>query len=160
MQTPTGKTYYTKKYGKFFFIFLDSGEDKPDTDIRNLDIMRTEEYVKEEAEWLKEVVNSDDYKNAAVRIAFCHMPPKAEGWHGNAMVHKYFVPLLNGGLDLMLCAHIHRYRYDKPGTLGADFPIVCNNKEERLDAEVTAKGIKINIFDPSGKETHSISFSK
>ncbi|MGM9770666.1 MAG: metallophosphoesterase [Candidatus Cryptobacteroides sp.] len=160
MQTPTGKTYYTKKYGKFFFIFLDSGEDKPDTDIRNLDIMRTEEYVKEEAEWLKEVVNSDDYKNAAVRIAFCHMPPKAEGWHGNAMVHKYFVPLLNGGLDLMLCAHIHRYRYDKPGTLGADFPILCNNKEERLDAEVTAKGIKINIFDPSGKETHSISFSK
>ena len=62
------------------------------------------------------------------------------------MVHKYFVPLLNGGLDLMLCAHIHRYRYDKPGTLGADFPIVCNNKEERLDAEVTAKGIKINMF--------------
>ena len=49
-QTPTGKTYYSASYGKYFFLFLDSGEDKVDSDIRNLDIMMTEKYVQEEAE--------------------------------------------------------------------------------------------------------------
>ena len=69
-QTPTGKTYYSASYGKYFFLFLDSGEDKVDSDIRNLDIMMTEKYVQEEAEWLKTVVESDEYKNAEVKIAF------------------------------------------------------------------------------------------
>lgn len=159
-RTSTGKTYYTAKYGKFFFIFLDSGEDKPDTDIRNLDIMRTEDYVKEEAAWLEEVVRSEDYRNASIRIAFCHMPPNPEGWHGNAMVSNYLVPHLNAGLDLMICGHIHKYRYYGQGTGGTDFPVLCNSKEERLDAVVTEDGIKIEIFNPSGKSLRNVNIDK
>ena len=30
---PEGKPYWTASYGKFFFIFLDTAEDKPDNDI-------------------------------------------------------------------------------------------------------------------------------
>lgn len=159
MQTPTGKTYYTFSYGDFFFIVLDSGEDKPDSDIRNLGIMITEDYVKEEAEWLEKVTESEAFRNAASRIVFCHMPPGENGWHGNAMVSRYFVPVLNrAGIDLMLCAHIHRYRYDAPGTLGNDFPVLCNDNLTRLDAEVTPDKISINIYDASGKAVKSQTF--
>ena len=159
MQTPTGKTYYTFSYGDFFFIVLDSGEDKPDSDIRNLGIMITEDYVKEEAEWLEKVTESEAFRNAASRIVFCHMPPGGNGWHGNAMVSRYFVPVLNrAGIDLMLCAHIHRYRYDAPGTLGNDFPVLCNDNLTRLDAEVTPDRISINIYDASGKAVKSQTF--
>ena len=158
-QTSTGKTYYSVSYGKFFFLFLDSGEDKVESDVRNLDIMITDAYVKEEAEWLKRTLESDECRNASVRIAFCHMPPDENGWHGNAMVSKYFVPLLNeAGLDLMLCAHIHKFRLDNPGTTDADFPVLCNANQQRLDCHVDDNGISIDIFDKSGTKVHSLKF--
>lgn len=160
-QTPTGKTYYSASYGKYFFLFLDSGEDKVDSDIRNLDIMMTEKYVQEEAEWLKTVVESEEYKNAEVKIAFCHIPPSPTGWYGNATVSKYLVPLLNGtGLDLMLCAHIHKYSYREAGKNGCDFPVLCNANQQRLDATVDKNGIKIEIYDASGAKLHSLKFDK
>ena len=160
-QTPTGKTYYSASYGKYFFLFLDSGEDKVDSDIRNLDIMMTEKYVQEEAEWLKTVVESEEYKNAEVKIAFCHIPPSPTGWYGNATVSKYLVPLLNGtGLDLMLCAHIHKYSYRETGKNGCDFPVLCNANQQRLDATVDKNGIKIEIYDASGAKLHSLKFDK
>ena len=43
MDTPTGKTYYSYNYGDHYFIVLDGGEDKHDSDIRNLGIMITED---------------------------------------------------------------------------------------------------------------------
>lgn len=157
--TPTGRTYYTATYGKYFFLFLDSGEDKPDSDIRNLDIMMVEDYVKEEAEWLKTVVASDAYRNAEKRIVFCHIPPKPEGWFGNKMVSDLFVPVLNGtGVDLMLCAHIHKYRFHEPNTIGADFPVLCNANEQRIDAVVNKDGITIDMYDVNGVKTHSHKF--
>ena len=160
-QTPTGKTYYSASYGKYFFLFLGSGEDKVDSDIRNLDIMMTEKYVQEEAEWLKTVVESEEYKNAEVKIAFCHIPPSPTGWYGNATVSKYLVPLLNGtGLDLMLCAHIHKYSYREAGKNGCDFPVLCNANQQRLDATVDKNGIKIEIYDASGAKLHSLKFDK
>ena len=160
-QTPTGKTYYSASYGKYFFLFLDSGEDKVDSDIRNLDIMMTEKYVQEEAEWLKTVVESEEYKNAEVKIAFCHIPPSPTGWYGNATVSKYLVPLLNGtGLDLMLCAHIHKYSYREAGKNGCDFPVLCKANQQRLDATVDTNGIKIEIYDASGAKLHSLKFDK
>ena len=85
LDTPTGKTYYAFRYGKFFFIAIDSGEDKPDSDIRNLGIMAVEPYVREEAEWLKGVVASEEFRSADARIVFCHMPPNPKGWHGDRM---------------------------------------------------------------------------
>jgi len=160
-QTPTGKTYYSVSYGKYFFLFLDSGEDKVMSDVRNLDIMIADSYVEEEAKWLKQVVESDEYKNAAIRIAFCHMPPGENGWHGNYMVSKHFVPLLNeAGLDLMLCAHNHRYKLVKPGTTNANFPVLINANLERLDCHLDDKGISIKIFDTDGAVTHSVNFGK
>ena len=159
LDTPTGKTYYTFKYGKFFFIVLDSGEDKCDSDVRNLDIMITEPYVKEEAEWLKKVVASDDFRNSETRIVFSHIQPDKKSWHGNAMVADYFVPILNkAGIDIMLCGHIHQFRYYKPGTTNAKFPVVCNNMRERMDTDMDADKIILTMFSPDGKQTHRLEF--
>lgn len=118
--------------------------------------------MKEEAEWLKGVVASDAYKNAEMKIAFCHIPPVPTGWHGNVMVSNCFVPVLNGtGLDLMLCAHIHKYRLTEAGGVnGADFPVLCNANQQRLDAVVDKSGIRIDIFDNTGVKVKSLKFDK
>lgn len=156
---PTGKTYYTFQYGKYFFIVLDGGEDKPDSDIRNLGIMVTEPYVQEEAEWLKGIIASDDFKNAEVRIVFCHMQPNPDGWAGNARISRLLVPILNdGGIDLMLSGHIHRYHYYEPGATTAKFPVLCNANLQRLECHATSDKIEIRTFDAAGKQTHSIDF--
>ena len=149
LETPTGKTYYSHSYGDHFFLFLDGGEDKHDTDIRNLGIMITEDYVKQEAEWLKEVVRSEEFLRAKTRVVFCHMDPNDNGWHGQATISKYLVPILNeAGIDVMLCGHIHKFKYDKPGTTSsANFPVICNPNRKRMDASVKADNIRLEIYD-------------
>ena len=148
LDTPTGKTYYSYNYGDHFFLVLDGGEDKHDSDIRNLGIMITEDYVKQEAQWLKEVVKSEEFINAKTRIVFCHMNPDDNGWYGQATISKYLVPILNeAGIDLMLCGHIHKFRYDKPGTTSADFPVICNPNLRLMEASVKADNIRLEFLD-------------
>ena len=148
METPTGKTYYSYNYGGHHFIVLDGGEDKHDSDIRNLGIMITEDYVKQEAEWLKEVVRSEEFVNAKTRIVFCHMQPGENGWHGQRTISKYLVPVLNeAGIDVMLCGHIHKYKYYAPGTTSANFPVICNPNAKRMDATVKSDNIKLEFVD-------------
>ena len=38
LDSPTGRTWYSFSYGDFFFLVLDGGEDKCQSDVRNLDI--------------------------------------------------------------------------------------------------------------------------
>lgn len=157
----TGKTYYSFREGPVYFIVLDSGEDKPDSDIRNLDILFVDQYRQEEGEWLKKVVESEDFKSAPMKIVFCHMPPEPKGWHGCSEVSRIFVPTLNkAGIDLMLCGHIHHYRYDPIGKTNCNFPVVCNANLERMDVTADGKKIDIKMYDDKEKLTHSLSFSK
>jgi predicted phosphodiesterase len=156
-ETPTGKTYFSVCYGKFFFIFLDSGEDKYDGDIRNLGIMITDQYTDEEAAWLKEVVGSEAFRHAEVRIVFSHMQPDPKGWFGNAVVANKFVPILNrAGIDLMLCGHIHNYKLYEVGTTNARFPVVCNKNRELMTLDVDKNNIRLKFFDPDHKLLRSL----
>lgn len=160
----TGKPYFAFRQGPAYFIVLDSGEDKPDNDIRNMDLMRSDQFREEEAEWLKKVVEDPDFKSAPVRIVFCHMPPKPNGWHGGSEVSRLFVPILNkAGIDLMLSAHIHKYSYAKKGENGCDFPVVCNPNLTRMDIDVDPSAnpvIDLKIYDTAGTLKHQNRFSK
>ena len=159
LDTPTGKTWYSFSYGNIFFLVLDGGEDKCESDVRNLDIMRTEEYVAEESLWLKKTVESVEFANAKVRIAFCHMPPSPKGWYGNAMVSRYLVPPLDSaGLDLMLCGHIHKYKLFDKEISETSFPVVCNANQERMDALVTEKEIRLEFYNSDGVKLRSLVF--
>lgn len=156
---PGGTPYYTFKYGKFFFIVLDTGEDKPDSDIEYQEVLCTEGYLKYEALWLKEVVKSEDFLNAERRIVFGHIPPALKNqWHGNQNVSDLFIPILNeAGVDLMLCGHNHRYSFFNPGDCGNKFPILVNSNLERLDLDLDAKTIGITITDTDGKVVRKMS---
>ena len=107
-----------------------TAEDKCESDVRNLDIMRTEDYVAEESEWLARTVVSPEYENSKVRIAFCHMPPSPKGWYGNTMVSKY----------LVIC-NANQQRMD----------VAVSEKEIRLDF-YNSDGLKLrNLVIPVGK---------
>ncbi|MBE6250915.1 MAG: metallophosphoesterase family protein [Bacteroidales bacterium] len=164
-ETPTGAPYYSFSIGKFFFVVLDACEDKPDTDIEYSGIVASRPYVERQAKWLKEVLASEECRNAEVRIAFCHVPPETNGWYGAAQMCRLLVPPLNeAGIDAMFCGHIHRWRVANPdGSISnANFPVVCNPNMQRMEVTVTPKAIEINTFNTEGKSTntHRISLKK
>lgn len=152
--TSTGTPYYTFSSGEAMFIVLDAGEDKPDSDVEYHDLVRYDNYREQQAQWLKSVVESEQFKAAAVKVVIIHVPPKSTGWHGEAEVARLFVPILNSaGVDAMFCAHIHKYRFSEAGDpiYGCNFPVICNPNRTRMDVEVTKEKIAYAITNAEGK---------
>ena len=157
----TGKPYYTLKHGDVFFIILDGGEDKPDSCLEYYETAQYDNYRKEEAEWLKKVVESDDCKNAKYRVVLMHMPPIGgkNMWHGPKHAGECFFPVLNkANITVMLSGHTHRYSYNTPETTDAEFPILVNAHNTALKANVNKSGITIDVIDTNGSIKHTHTF--
>ena len=110
MRHPSGYTRYAFSYGKAFFIVLDSGDDKPDGPTRPL--FSNTQLLAEEKEFLAQVVKSEEYRNAAYRIAFIHIPPLTE----QDVQYDLIQPLVQAEtpLTVMFSGHWHDYiRVDK-----------------------------------------------
>lgn len=157
-QTPTGTPYYSFRIGKFFFVVLDACEDKPDSDIEYNGIVASQQYLRRQEKWLREVLGSEECRNAEVRIAFCHVNPEEKGWYGMAQLCKRLIPALNDAdIDAMFCGHIHKWRVVEPdGSIcNAKFPIICNPHVQRMEVSATTKDIKIRTVNSDGAETNS-----
>ncbi len=154
---PEGLPYRTASWGKFFLIFLDTLEDKPDSDIEYGGTMLSEPYLKAQAEWLEKVVESDGCRKAAVRLVFAHIPPDRNGWQGDRNVEEYFVPILNkAGITAMFCGHLHQWRIDNPGQRSsANFPVVINPNCRRMEVTASPEGLSLKVFDLDGAQTQS-----
>ena len=151
--------YYMFRQGPVCFVILDSGEDKPDSDLEYAGITVYDQYRTEQAEWLKKVLESKEYKEAPFKVVVCHMPPFG-GWHGEQEVAEKFIPLLNNaGVDLMLCGHLHRYMRNEPKD-GVRFPVIVNSNNTVLKAEAGVKELNIRILDMEGKEVDKLTITK
>ena len=160
--TSTGKTYYTFRQGPAFFIVLDGGEDKPDSDIRYYGLALTDQLREEQALWLKKIVASDECRLAPVKIVIIHMPPGDDAqWHGRMEITRLFMPILNNaGIDLMLCGHTHQTSYTEKGKANNNFPIFINSNTTRAQVNVTPGSIKISLMDASGKTLQNYQINK
>lgn len=153
--------YFMWRQGPVCFIALDTGEDKPDNDLEYAGINTYDEYRSEQARWLEQAVESPMYRNARFHVVICHIPPvtnKAEAWHGNYEVSSKFVPVLNkAGVDVMLCAHEHRFSFH-PSAEGVCFPVVINSNTTALRGETKDGSLRITVTDVKGKTVFSRDF--
>ena len=154
---PNNKYYYTYSIGSTLFIILDSGEDKPDSDIEYNGFADFDSYRSEQEKWLLEVVNSETFKNAEHKIAFMHIPPydhkRGSEWHGNIEVREKFVPILNrAGIDLMVSGHTHHYSYQAPSEKENNFPLVIADNNSRLNLVIDKTGINITRINMASKK--------
>lgn len=139
--TVNGKAYYTFRQGPVMFMVLDPGEDKPDSDIEYGDLGDFDRYRTQEAEWIAQVIASKEWKEAPVRIVFCHIPPADGSWHGAQELYNKFVPLLNkADVNLMICGHTHRFGYIEKGTKGMEFPVLINPNQTLMQMTVRKDG--------------------
>lgn len=151
--TSTGEVYYAFRQGPVCFLVLDCGEDKPDSDIRYYGMSTTDAYREQEARWLQQLVQSEEYRSAPVHIVILHMIPGGKGsWHGEQELRRLFVPILNeASVDVMLCGHYHRYAYIDDGSRGTKFPILVNSNNDKLVVKADRKGIDIDVVNTRGE---------
>lgn len=154
--TPTGETYYGFRQGPVYFLILDGGEDKPDSDIRYYGLSTADAYRKQEAAWLRKAAESEAFRSAPYRIVLVHMPPNmGRGWHGELEIARQFVPILNeASIDLMLCGHYHRYSWIDDRSRGTNFPILINSNVDKAVVDVSPEGIDIRVVDTGGVTIH------
>ncbi len=162
--TNNGHCYYTFRQGPVAFLVLDSGEDKPDSDIEYAELADFDRYRTQQAEWIEKTVKTPQFQSAPFRIAVMHIPPAESTWHGAQDVAGKFMPLLNdANIDILLCGHTHNLKYIPAGEISRiNFPLLINDDETCLRIAATDKEITIDIKDLAGKTlaTHRIEKDK
>ena len=129
---PNDKFYGAFTLGCARFVFLDTGEDKPKDHSEYSGLIDFDEYLEEEAEWLKREVSGDEFRNADWRIVFMHIPPReATKEHSYPVTEngaRIFAPILKGqGVDLVVSAHEHEESFlneEEAKKYDLDFPLL------------------------------------
>lgn len=147
----SGQIYFMLRRGPVCFIFLDTGEDKPDSDIEYYGLADFDSYRTTQAVWLREVLKEEAFRSAPYKVAIAHIPPSIRGWHGEKEVFEKFVPLLNeAGVQIMLSAHLHR-SVKRAAAEGINFPVLINSNNSVLRAKADNKKMRIEMHDLEGK---------
>ncbi|MDR1161090.1 MAG: metallophosphoesterase [Tannerellaceae bacterium] len=151
--------YFLVRQGPVCFVVLDSGEDKPDTDIEYSGITVYDDYRTQEANWLKEALKQKEFTEAPFKVVICHIPPFG-GWHGEQEVLNKFVPLLNDAqIDIMLCGHLHQHIKKEAGEQ-VKFPLLANGNEAVIKGKITRNELVLDIIGLDGKPVDRIAIRK
>lgn len=123
---PDDRTYYAFSRGPVRFIVLDCGEDKEDEHPVYAGLVAFDAYRQQQAQWLAREIESEDFKKAAFRVVFIHIPTfHAGSGHGTLHCRELFNPLLNKGkIDIAISGHTHRYGTFDPDPVTHHYPIV------------------------------------
>ena len=127
---------FVQRLGDIALIGLDTGEDKLDTNPKFAGIFKMQAYREKQARWLAEAIETPAVKTAKFKVALCHIPlfdprPNANpgdlapadtapgyakdyaAWQRTCA--KLWAPSFErAGVQLVIVAHQHRFRYDAP----------------------------------------------
>ncbi|MDR2754626.1 MAG: metallophosphoesterase [Planctomycetaceae bacterium] len=120
---------FAVRTGSLALIGLDTGEDKPDRHSAWAGLARFEPYRIAQRDWLERTLNKPEIASAPFIVAFCHIPifssnPNANGGdvlEGFASFQRQagnlWGPILTKhGVQLVVCAHQHRFHFDPATT--------------------------------------------
>jgi len=149
--TPTGRYYCAFRHGPVSFLVLDGGEDKPDANKEYSGLVDFDAYRAEQTRWLREAVQEESFRRSHYRIVFVHMPPSATSpGYGVSQIHQLWSPILNRSrINLMLCAHTHRFARIEPVEWANHYPILINAPDMmvRVDVSESRLGVTVKKLD-------------
>jgi predicted phosphodiesterase len=145
--------------GPVRFVILDTGEDKEDAHPVYAGIVNFDDYRVQQAEWLKNEINTKAFKNAPFRIVLMHIPPRFSGdAHGPKHCTELFEPLLNQGkVDLVLSGHTHKYMVHQPDKNLNRYPLIIGGGPKAGTRTITSikadqHKITVSMIGDSGTE--------
>lgn len=155
--------YHAFSHGPARFIILDGGEDKPDNDIEYSGLVDFDTYREQQLNWLKQEVNSEEFRRAAAKIVIIHMPiiKDKNNWYGMDQLAQHYGPVLdNAGIDLMICGHMHKNMWIAPGKTGFNYPVMVCSNNDFMEVKLDSKKLNLKIKDKEGQlvYTQSIVF--
>lgn len=114
------KTYFSFPHGKVLYVVLDSMWSGSDSKEQTAAYM---EYLQEQADWLKELKKSKEWKDAEFRVVAAHIATHG-GSGGTAYMSQYFKDILNdktkdGRIHLFICGHEHSHTRIDPNSTDA-----------------------------------------
>lgn len=154
-----GKIYGSYLLGDIMIVMLDSGEDKEEGHWVYAGLTDFNAYRTEQAEWLKELVRTKEYKKAKYRIVISHFPmvmsqqwKEEKEWVGWAdAIHK-FLPILNeADVDLLVSGHTHRYFFHDCDVDGNTFPILEQGANSAVRLELRDGKVQFKVLDVNGE---------
>lgn len=145
--------------GDIMFVMIDCGEDKPDTESVYAGLTDFDNYRTEQAEWLKKLVQTKEFKQAKYRIVISHFPmtigkyPNTDGLgHGMEDLTRKCLPILNKAkIDLMVSGHTHQYAFIENKSYGNLFPILVGSNKSAARLDIANGKIHIKAIDQNGK---------
>lgn len=169
---------FIQRIGDVALIGMDTGEDKLDTNPLFAGIYQMKAYREKQARWLAEAINSPIVTEAKFKVVFCHIPlfdsrpdanpgdlapaDTAPGYPKNWAAWQRTCANLWGplfekaGVQLVITAHQHRFRYDSPDFNRSWAQIVgggCGLDKTRSDYPTVIEGfvkdgmLKIIVYD-------------
>jgi predicted phosphodiesterase len=133
-------------FGPARVLFLESGEDKPDTSKEYSGLVPFDAYIEEELAWLRRELAGEAFRRAAWRIAVVHIPPdwrvtEAELWHGQRRMRERFAPLFDEAkVDVVISGHNHKAALVEPcpdASRGFRWPVFIGGAHPYTNATAT-----------------------
>lgn len=161
---PDGRYYAAMTFGVTRVLFLDTGEDKPDSSPEYSGLVDFEPYLEEELVWLRGEIASEAFRQATWRVVVMHIPPDwrpdpAKLWHGARRVRERFAPLFDQGrVTAVISGHNHRPELIEPCPdpgRGFQWPVFIGGAPALTNAtvirvEADASSLKITRFASDG----------
>lgn len=155
--TNNGKYYRLQHVAGIDFLFIDTGEDKPDEDIEYSGIVNYDQYREEEARWLRGLRESKQVGRHPL-IVFSHIPPTLQKWHGPYHLQKTLMPELNKmNVSVMFSAHLHAFGYQEPNEV-INFPNLVNSNNTYLLCRIANGRMEVDYVGLKGKDKKHFTF--
>lgn len=133
--TKSGGLYFSFNYGPIYAVVLDTGEDKPDSNVEYSGLVDYQAYINEESEWLA-TLNKDENPTTLYRIAFAHQP-YVDDRYGNNWVND----IIRLGISMVISGHTHTFDLNPAGAEGFPFKLILeggmDNKHEFIATMLT-----------------------
>ena len=144
-----GRSYSAFSLGDTRFVLLDCGEDKPDDHWVYYDMNDYTQHRIDQAEFLKEELQSAAFKDASKRVLIHHIPIFGVKSDSFSPCSDLWIPVLeNAPFNISLNGHTHRYRVIEKGETGNNFPFIIGGGNREPDGTVMVlekKGDKLTV---------------
>ena len=155
--TNNGKYYRLQHVAGVDFLFIDSGEDKPDADLEYCGIVECDQYREEQGRWLRSLQEEKKIGKYPI-VVFSHMPPTLKNWHGPLHMQKTLTPELNKmNVSVMLSGHLHRFDYQEPNEI-INFPNLVNSNNTYLLCHIANGKMEVDYVGLTNKEKRHFTF--
>ena len=155
--TNNGKYYRLQHVAGVDFLFIDSGEDKPDADLEYCGIVECDQYREEQERWLRSLQEEKKIGKYPV-VVFSHIPPTLKNWHGPLHMQETLTPELNKmNVSVMLSGHLHRFDYQEPNEV-INFPNLVNSNNTYLLCHIANGKMEVDYVGLTNKEKKHFTF--